>query len=80
MKFIIVEIYSDNTFIDELLTLTKVHKEADKLRCFIIGEEYDTDSIKSDITKAFDGNINANKFGDEIPTRILIFIQQIECV
>ena len=52
-------------------------EEKEKLRKFIIDQEYDTDSINIDISTGFDGNIDATKFGQDIPTKIHQFIQTV---
>ena len=52
-------------------------RQIEKLEEFIIGEAYDTDSIKMDVSDRFDGNINQTEFESEICNQILQFIQHI---
>ena len=53
---------------DELLynTLKSVGR-IQKLINFVILAEFDTKSLKIDVNKSSDANINANKFGDNLP-------------
>ena len=76
------------TFMDEMKKfILKFTENSDdwlveKLMIFLDEELYDTESVRADvetiIAKVFDGNINVDSFGQEIPSMIATFIKNVQ--
>ena len=74
---------SATTFMDAMFEVIDDYKTESvytKLQKMVINEDYDTDSVKMDVTNKYDGNINPAAFGKEIPTKIWKFIQEVSCM